>query len=77
MASVIQNGNRWIRVTTNQKNINDAKEVARELYTDAHYRLNHGIPAQSKRFKDVAKLAIDRMGKAKRNAFSLYARRWV
>ena len=59
-----KNGSRWIRVTTKEKNLKDAKEVARELYTDARYRVKHGIPAQSKRFKDVAKLAVDRMEKA-------------
>jgi hypothetical protein len=60
-----KNGSRWIRVTTKEKNLKDAaKEVARELYTDARYRVKHGIPVQSKRFKDVAKLAVDRMEKA-------------
>ena len=59
-----KNGSRWIRVTTKEKNLKDAKEVARELYIDARYRVKHGIPAQSKRFKDVAKLAVDRMEKA-------------
>ena len=47
-----------------RKELKDAKEAARELYTDARYRVKHGIPAQSKRFKDVAKLAVDRMEKA-------------
>ena len=46
------------------KDLKDAKEAARELYMDARYRVKHGIPAQSKRFKDVAKLAVDRMEKA-------------
>jgi hypothetical protein len=55
---------RWIRVTTKEKNLKDAKHAARELYLDAQYRVKHSIPAQSKRFKDVAKLAVDRMEKA-------------
>ena len=59
-----KNSSRWIRVTTKEKNLKDAREVARKLYTDARYRVKHGIPAQSKRFKDVAKLAVDRMEKA-------------
>jgi integrase len=59
-----KNGSRWIRVTTKEKDLKEAKEIARELYTDARYRVKHGIPAQSKRFKDVAKLAVDRMEKA-------------
>jgi hypothetical protein len=40
-----KNGSRWIRVTTKAKDLNDAKEVARELYTDARYRVKHGTPA--------------------------------
>ena len=59
-----KNGSRWIRVTTKKKDLDDAKEAARELYMDARYRVKHGIPAQSKRFKDVARLAVDRMEKA-------------
>ena len=59
-----KNGSRWIRVTTKTKDLDEAKEAARELYMDARYRVKHGIPAQSKRFKDVAKLAVDRMEKA-------------
>ena len=59
-----KNGNRWIRATTKEKNLNDAKRSAREIYLDAQYRLKHGVPAQSKRFKDVARLAVDRMEKA-------------
>ena len=59
-----KNGSRWIRVTTKTKDLDEAKEAARELYMDARYRVKHGIPAQSKRFKDVARLAVDRMEKA-------------
>jgi integrase len=59
-----KNGGRWIRVTTKEKKLKDAKEAARELYVDARYRVKHGIPAQSERFKDVARLAVDRMEKA-------------
>ena len=59
-----KNGSRWIRVSTKTNDLDDAKEAARELYMDARYRVKHGIPAQSKRFKDVARLAVDRMEKA-------------
>src|ERR1019366_7283226 len=55
---------RWIRVTTKEKDIKEAKKAAEELYLDARYRVKHELPAQTKRFKDVAKLAIDRMQKA-------------
>ena len=33
-----KNGSRWICVTTKEKNLKYAKEVAREVYTDARYR---------------------------------------
>jgi hypothetical protein len=56
--------NRWIRITTKEKNLKEAKTAAEELYLDARYRVKHELPAQTKRFKDVAKLAIDRMQKA-------------
>jgi hypothetical protein len=55
---------RWIRVTTKTKDLDEAKEVASELYMESRYRVKHGIPAQSKRLKDVARLAVDRMEKA-------------
>jgi integrase len=56
--------NRWIRITTKENDIKEAKKAAEELYLDARYRVKHELPAQTKRFKDVAKLAIDRMVKA-------------
>src|SRR5258708_3337307 len=56
--------NRWIRVTTKEKDIKEAKTAAEEIYLDARYRVKHELPVQTKRFKDVARLAIDRMQKA-------------
>jgi len=55
---------RWIRITTKQKDLKEAKEIANNLYLDARARVRFGIPAQSRRFRDVAKLAIDRMQRA-------------
>jgi tRNA U38,U39,U40 pseudouridine synthase TruA len=55
---------RWIRCSTKEKNLDRAKEIAKDRYQESKYRVRLGIPAQSKRFKDVAKLAIDRMQKA-------------
>jgi site-specific recombinase XerD len=49
---------------TKEKDLDKAKKAAREIYLDAQYRVKYGIPAQSKRFKDVARLAVDRMKKA-------------
>jgi integrase len=54
-------GNRWIRITTGEKDLKEAKEVASDRYLDAKYRVRHGVPVQTKRFKDVAKLSIARM----------------
>jgi len=64
MADAFKNSSHWIRVTTKTKDLDEAKEAARDLYMDARHRLMHGIPAKSERFKDVAKLAVDRMQKA-------------
>jgi integrase len=54
---------RWIRVTTKTKKLDDAKKAAKDLYLESQFRLKHNIPVISKKFKDVAKLAIDRMEK--------------
>ncbi|HUI13025.1 MAG TPA: hypothetical protein VL048_06095 [Xanthobacteraceae bacterium] len=54
----------WHRVSTKAKNLTEAKDAATELYLDAKYRAKHGVPVQSKRFKDVTRLAVDRMQKA-------------
>ena len=39
-----KNGSRWIRVTTKEKDLKEAKEIARELYTDARYRVKAWYP---------------------------------
>jgi Phage integrase, N-terminal SAM-like domain len=44
--------------------LKEARQIAVDLYSDAKFRLKHNIPVTSKRFKDVAKLAIDKMEKA-------------
>ncbi len=36
----------WIRVTTKMKDLDEAKEVASDLYMESRYRVKHGIPAQ-------------------------------
>jgi Phage integrase, N-terminal SAM-like domain len=57
-------GGRWIRITTKSKDLKEAKVIAEEQYMDARYRAKHNIPVISRKLKDVAKLAIDRMEKA-------------
>ena len=55
---------RWHRMSTKTKNLIEAKDAAREQYIEAKYRAKLGVPVQSKRFKDVAKLAVDEMQKS-------------
>lgn len=55
---------RWHRVSTKTKNLIEAKDAARDQYIEAKYRAKLGVPVQSKRFKDVARLAVDRMQKS-------------
>lgn len=54
---------RWRRISTKAKELKDAKAAATELYLDARYRAKYGLPVQSKRFEDVARLTIERMKK--------------
>lgn len=54
-------GNKWLRKTTKQKKLEDAKQAAVKLVTNAWFRLENDLPIVSKRFKQVANLAIRRM----------------
>ena len=54
-------GSRWLRTTTKQKRLEDAKQAAVKLVTNAWFRLENDLPVVSKRFKQVANLAIQRM----------------
>jgi integrase len=54
-------GGRWVRITTKQKILADAKERARELYYEYRAREKNGLPIISKRFADVAKVVISEM----------------
>ncbi len=56
-------GGRWVRVTTKCKQLADAKKRARELYYEYQAREKNGLPIISKRFADVAKVAIANMDK--------------
>src|ERR1700731_1393204 len=53
--------NHWIRITTKKKELSEAKEIASDLYGEAKFRVKHGLPTLTKRFKDVAKLLNARM----------------
>lgn len=59
--ATFQIGGRWVRVSTAQRDLEDAKTTAREQYLDYKFREKHGLPVVSKRFEDVANLAITDM----------------
>jgi hypothetical protein len=53
--------NQWIRATTKETKFDLAVIKAKELLVEAEIRKRSGIPVVTKRFKDIAMLAIDRM----------------
>ena len=52
---------KWIRTTTKQVKLEDAKQAAVKLVTNAWFRVENDLPIVNKRFKYVALLAIKRM----------------
>lgn len=54
-------GGVWQRATTKERNQAKAKKVARDLMVEAEIRLRSNLPVVTRRFRDVAKLAIKRM----------------
>lgn len=54
-------GSLWQRATTKERNLNNAKKVAKKLMIEAEVRLRENLPVVTRRFRDVAKLAIKRM----------------
>ena len=52
---------KWLRTTTKQENLADAKSAAVDLVTNAWFRVRNSLPVTNKRFKSVANLAIKRM----------------
>ena len=53
--------NKWLRATTKETKFDLAVNKAKELLIEAEIRHRSGIPVVTKRFKDIAELAIDRM----------------
>jgi len=53
--------NKWLRATTKETKFDLAVNKAKELLIEAEIRHRSGIPIVTKRFKDIAELAIDRM----------------
>jgi integrase len=52
---------KWLRATTKQTELTDAKAAAVELVMNAWYRAKNDLPVITKRFKSVANTAIERM----------------
>jgi len=55
--------NKWKRISTGKNNLKDASDIAKEKYDEFRFRLKLNIPLETRRFKDVAKLAISKMEK--------------
>jgi hypothetical protein len=51
----------WQRASTKQRDVKLAKQAARELMIEAEIRKRSNLPVVTRRFRDVAKLAIQRM----------------
>jgi hypothetical protein len=51
---VLMMGGRQVRVVTNKRILQQAREVAREIYLAHGFRQKNGLPLISKRFADVA-----------------------
>ena len=53
----------WVRISTGKRYLEEAKTVARDQYLDYKFRSKHDLPIVTKRFEDVARLAIADMQK--------------
>jgi ribosomal protein L14 len=51
----------WQRASTKQRNVTQAKDAAKELMIRAEIRKREGLPVVTRKFRDIAKLAIQRM----------------
>jgi hypothetical protein len=52
-----------IRVSTGTRDLSDAKEKARDTYLEYKFRYKNDLPIVTKKFLDVARLAIEDMRK--------------
>lgn len=53
----------WIRISTGKRDLDEAKAAARDQYMEYKFRAKHELPVVTKRFEDVARLAIADMQK--------------
>ena len=51
----------WQRTSTKEHNLKKAKERAKEILIEAEIRERSNLPVVTRRFRDVAKLAVERM----------------
>jgi integrase len=54
-------GGVWQRASTKERKLKDAKEIAKELRLTAEIRRRDNLPVITRKFRDVAKLAVQRM----------------
>lgn len=54
-------GGVWQRASTKERKLKDAKDVAKELKITAEIRKRDNLPVITRKFRDVAKLAVQRM----------------
>ncbi len=52
---------RWLRSTTKEYDLDKARTKAKELMIEAEIRRRSNLPVVTRRFRDIAKLAIERM----------------
>jgi hypothetical protein len=57
----------WQRASTKERKLKDAKEVAKTLRIRAEIRKHDNLPVITRRFRDVAKLAVLRMEQKLKN----------
>ena len=52
---------KYKRVSTKSDDLDDALEIARERHYEIKWRIKHNKPADSRRFRDVAKIALHQL----------------
>lgn len=57
----------WQRATTKERDIEKAKEQAKRLLIEAELRKRENLPVVTRRFRDVAKLAVQRLQDEQKN----------
>jgi integrase len=57
----------WQRATTKERKLKDATEQAKRLMIEAELRKRENLPVVTRRFRDVAKLAIQRLEDSQKN----------